>query len=395
MNRSFFAALVGLAMILPLRAEERIVYLVAGVQSHGPGDHEFNAGCDLLQQSLASVDGLEVRVVRNGWPEDDSTFDDADGVVFFADGGGRHPAIQENRPEILDALTAQGVGIGCMHYGVEVPKGEPQGHFWNWIGGHYEHLYSVNPMWKPNFTRFPEHPITRGVEPFALVDEWYFNMRWAPDDAAITPILQAKPSDDVRDGPYVWPQGPYPHIVEDAGRLETMMWAFDRPDGGRGFGFTGGHKHVNWWDDNYRKVVLNAILWVSGVEVPEAGVESEVSFEQVATHLDPKNGLSDLLKVGGVWDLDVSVAGFESTTTLTVAQAARNVIGAYDGALGSHPLRGSVSAEKVQFLVEGDYDGTSFTLVYEGSLTASGGLAGDIRFVDQDYSGTFQARRRQ
>ena len=72
-------------------------------------------------------------------------------------------------------------------------------------------------------------------------------MRWAPDAALkgrITPILVAKPSDEVRKGPYVSPKGPYDHIIADSGRDETMMWAFERPDGGRSFGFTGGHTHA-------------------------------------------------------------------------------------------------------------------------------------------------------
>ena len=50
----------------------------------------------------------------------------------------------------------------------------------------------------------------------------------------------------------------------------------ERPDGGRGFGFTGGHDHKNWGDPNFRKLVLNAILWTAGLDVPSAGVESQV-----------------------------------------------------------------------------------------------------------------------
>ena len=38
-------------------------------------------------------------------------------------------------------------------------------------------------MWAPDFKAFPVHPVTRGVRPFATHDEWYFNMRWTPDEA--------------------------------------------------------------------------------------------------------------------------------------------------------------------------------------------------------------------
>ena len=143
-------------------------------------------------------------------------------------------------------------------------------------------------MWTPEFTEFPEHPVTRGVKPFKALDEWYFNMRWAPEEKGVTPILVATPSDAVRDGPYVYPNGPYPHIQGAKGRAETMMWVLERPDGGRGFGFTGGHKHVNWGNENFRKVVLNALLWIAKADVPRTGVRSTVTEEDLKKNLDPK-----------------------------------------------------------------------------------------------------------
>ena len=96
------------------------------------------------------------------------------------------------------------------------------------------------------------------MKPFSNRDEWYFNMRWPADKKGLTPILVATPSDEVRKGPYVHPKGPYEHIVAASGREETLMWTYERPDGGRGFGFTGGHTHANWGNDSQRKVVLNA-----------------------------------------------------------------------------------------------------------------------------------------
>src|SRR5262249_45266639 len=104
----------------------------------------------------------------------------------------------------------------------------------------------------------------------------------------VTPILAAKPSDAVRDGPYVYPRGPYKHIQDAKGRTETMMWAAERKDGGRGVGFTGGHFHRNWMDDNFRKVALNALLWICKLDVPANGVASSVSEEEIEANLDPK-----------------------------------------------------------------------------------------------------------
>jgi hypothetical protein len=126
------------------------------------------------------------------------------------------------------------------------------------------------------------------VKPFKVKDEWYFNMRFRPDMKGITPILVVKPSDAVRDGPYVAPRGPYPHIQANKGRDEAMMWAVERTDGGRGFGFTGGHFHVNWGNDNFRKVVLNALLWIAHADVPKNGVESTVTESELMSNLDDK-----------------------------------------------------------------------------------------------------------
>jgi hypothetical protein len=181
-----------------------------------------------------------------------------------------------------------GVGLGFAHYGVEIPSTNGGPEFVEWIGGYYEHLYSINPMWTPEFNSFPDHPVTRGVKPFSVLDEWYFNMRFRPDMKGITPILVAKPSDKVREGPYVYPAGPYKHIIENKAREETMLWVYERPDGGRGFGFTGGHRHVNWGNENFRKVVLNALLWIAKAEVPANGVECAVTSDELKQNLDPK-----------------------------------------------------------------------------------------------------------
>jgi hypothetical protein len=185
-----------------------------------------------------------------------------------------------------------------MHYGVEVVPELGGSEFKRWIGGHYEHMFSCNPIWEPQFSSFPEHPITRGMKPFQAKDEWYFNIRFVGDFSAegakaaegvkFTPILVAKPSDDVRDGPYVYPNGPYPHIVAASGRPEAMMWAVERADGGRGFGFTGGHFHDNWGNAEFRKAVLNALVWVAKGEVPAGGIESSVTRELLDANLDPK-----------------------------------------------------------------------------------------------------------
>lgn len=277
----------------------RKLVLIAGKPSHPAGMHEFRAGTMLLEKCLAGVQGLVVDRHEMGWVKDESTFNDADAVVIYADGGKGHPAVQGDHLATLRKLVERGVGFGCMHYGVEVEPELGGVEFKQWIGGHYETHFSCNPLWEPKFSVFPKHPITRGVRPFQIRDEWYINMRFraafkegvAPaEDGGVRfqPILVATPSDEVRNGPYVYPKGPYPHIQAEKGAPEATMWSVERADGGRGFGFTGGHFHKNWGNDDFRKTVLNALLWVSKVEVPEGGVVSTVTDEELGVNLDPK-----------------------------------------------------------------------------------------------------------
>lgn len=287
---------------------------IAGKPSHPPGMHEFHAGSMLIEKCLQQVPGLVVDRHDMGWVTDEATFADADAVVIYSDGGKGHPAVQDSHLETLRALMAKGVGFGVMHYGVEVVPDQAGKEFLAWLGGHYENAFSCNPIWEPHFTSFPEHPITRGVNPFQIQDEWYFNMRFRPafgdgiaaatdGDTKFVPILVATPPDATRDGPYVAPKGPYPHIQAEKGQQESMMWSVERPDGGRGFGFTGGHFHKNWGNNDFRKTVLNALLWVTKVEVPAGGVESTVSEEELTQNLDvkpapkPKKTAMDVPKV--------------------------------------------------------------------------------------------------
>jgi type 1 glutamine amidotransferase len=292
-------ALVSISTLQTQVRDKRIV-IIAGRPSHPAGMHEFRAGSLLLQKALAGVKGVKVDVIPMGWPkktvdgkevDDDAALDGADALFIYADGGRNHPALQGQRIKVIDALAAKGVGLAFGHYGVEVPVGAPAEAMHRWIGGSYETNYSVNPMWAPKFQKFPKHPVMRGIAPFSTHDEWYFNMRWVTDPALkrrVTPLLVDTPSEDVRDGPYVSPRGPYEHIIADKGREETMMWVFERPDGGRSFGFTGGHTHANWGDVNQRRIVLNALLWIAKADVPANGIVDTITAEDLTVNLDPK-----------------------------------------------------------------------------------------------------------
>lgn len=280
---------LGLALALPTLAGDKTLLLIAAPPGHGPGEHEHNAGFLLLQKCLAPVPGLRVEVSRNGWPTNEAALTTADAVVLFCDGGDGNLAFQGRHPEQLAAVARRGAGLGFVHWATQPPEGKSATELRAWIGGSYDPGWSVNPLWEAAFTALPPHPVTRGVTPFKLRDEWYFHLRFAENLKSVTPILQAVAPADTMSRP----DGPHsgnPAVRESVkrGEPQTVMWVCERPDGGRGFGFTGGHFHANWANDNYRKVVLNALVWIAQVEVPPQGIASSVTAADLRANLDPK-----------------------------------------------------------------------------------------------------------
>lgn len=305
--------LLGTLLAPDLAVADKKIVFIAGAPSHGPGEHEHRAGCLLLKSCLDQLAGVKRRVYHsprgaeifgpsgktsgitsvvysNGWPSDaKAAFDGAAAIVIYSDGGGGHPLLKADRLKTIGGLMSKGVGLACIHYAVEPTKENGEKEFLDWIGGAFEVHWSVNPHWDADFKSLPNHPITQGVHPFKINDEWYFNMRFREGMKGVTPILTAVPTPDTtkrKDGPH---EG-NPAVRELVARSEPqhVAWACDRADGGRGFGFTGAHFHKNWGDDNFRKLVLNAILWVAKADVPKDGVKSTVTEEQLQQNLDPK-----------------------------------------------------------------------------------------------------------
>jgi type 1 glutamine amidotransferase len=262
----------------PDNAKVTKIVLVAGRPSHGPGEHEFFAGCALLMKMLHQTPGVFPVMARDGWPKKPETFEGAKSIVFYMDGGSGHPIIQPDHRAVVQKLMDEGVGFVNLHYAVEYPKSQSE-HVLQWLGGYYETGFSTNPHWRAEIKTLPEHPITRGVKPFALQDEWYFNIRFKPELEGVTPILKATPPDAVRRTPAA---------QEHKGREEILAWAFTRANGGRSFGFTGAHFHNNWGNENFRRLVVNAILWTAKLEVPPDGAPVQLRPDELNRHLDRK-----------------------------------------------------------------------------------------------------------
>ena len=295
MKNTFAAFMLGSALFAAnaVGADKKIVF-IAGRPSHGPGEHEHRAGCLLLQSCLDKVRGVTTVVYTNGWPDDPAAaFEGAAAVVVYADGGGGHPFLQGDHLKTIGALMDKGVGLAAIHYACEPTKENGEKEFLDWIGGCFEINWSVNPHWDGDFKTLPKHRITRGVNPFKIRDEWYFNMRFCEGMKNVTPILSAVPPASTMDRPDGTHSGnPAVREAVKRGDPQHVAWAAVRANGGRGFGFTGAHFHKNWGNYDFRKLVLNAIVWVAKAGVPQGGVESTVTPEQLKENLDPKGGRS-------------------------------------------------------------------------------------------------------
>jgi hypothetical protein len=271
----------------PLNPASTKIVLVAGAPSldHPSGAHEFFAGSAIFARLLCQTPGVVPVIVKNGWPTDEKVFAGAKAIVFYLDGRDTHPLADPAKLAALKPYLDAGAGLANLHYAVDYnpPVGDQ---ILPWLGGYYRAGYSVNPIWQATYGALPAHEIANGLVPFTVNDEWYYDMWWTSGMAGVTPILQAVPPDATRTTP---------DTMANPGRSETTAWAYDRPGGGRGFGFTGGHWHGNWTDGvdapdaaKLRRVVINGILWTAHVPVPAGGAVVDFDPANGGLWLDPK-----------------------------------------------------------------------------------------------------------
>lgn len=253
--------------------EPRQVLFIAGEPSHGSGVHEFPAGSRLLADAL-NRSGLPIAAtVTVGWPDQETDFAEADAIVLYGDGIDDHVAAGQGRA--LQERLRAGKGLVVLHFALEPAERDEdlKEALRDAIGGWFEPGWSVNPTWMPESMVLSDHPVARGVRTPRLHDEWYYHLRFR-EGAAIHPVLSATPSPDTlgEDGP----RSGNPAVRAALARREPQIlaWTHEHRSGTRGFGFTGGHFHRNWYDDDFRTLVLNGIAWTAGAAIPDDGVHS-------------------------------------------------------------------------------------------------------------------------
>ena len=263
--------------VLPTDAGLAKVVLIAGTPSNKPGQHEYFAGCALLMEWLKAIPGVAPVMVAEGWPKNEAVLDNARCVLLFMDGGPKLSFLEPARWARMQALVDAGTGLVILHQGIDCPP-EKAAEFKNWFGAAFQGDIGCRGHWDVKFESVPEHVTTRGLTKFELLkDGWLYNLHFA--DKGVTPVLACAMPDSSRK-------------TEDAkahaGRAETVAWAFERPNGGRSFGFTGCDLHANWAEANQRKLLLNGILWSAKMDVPKDGWSSTVTPEALKANWDRK-----------------------------------------------------------------------------------------------------------
>ncbi len=256
------------------------IIFLAGPKDHGwPGRHDYARDLAVLQHSLeqaSNLTGIQTRLHVGAAPRDLSFYENAAAIVINSSSD-RHekethplfppnPATNgrdyDNETNLfligLDQLIREKqIGVAIFHYANWAENWRARSYTLAWVGGLWVQMVSRNPV--DEWTMTPElsaHPALNGVQPWTYRDEIFCRFHLPPDPRR-TPLLRGSPHEDK--------QGIGP---------QTVAWAYQRDDGGRGFVYGGVDFHDAMNVADYRRFLANAILWTARREVPENGVIS-------------------------------------------------------------------------------------------------------------------------
>jgi type 1 glutamine amidotransferase len=235
---------------------KKVLLVSSPPDGHPVSTHEYAPGLDVLAKCLKPVAGLEVTTSKaeGPWKEGPELIGRSDVVVLFLSEGAKWVSADEKRLAAFQALAKRGGGLVVIHWGMGTKDAEPIEAFVLLFGGCHggpDRKYQV--VETTVSVADPKHPITTGIKDFKVREEFYYKLKF-PKKPAVTPVLQA----------------------EIDGAKETVAWSWERPDGGRSFGFTGLHFHDNWKREEYRRLMSQAVLWTAKLPVPEKGLAVEL-----------------------------------------------------------------------------------------------------------------------
>ena len=261
------ATLLGGPAIADGPQPRRILIIAGAPDGHPPGTHEYANSAELVRDAVAndaaaSGDSVAVETATGGWPMDPAAIERADTIALFTSGSDRreqdHPLHVGDRMDQIAKAMARGCGLVTFHYSTFAPN-RIGPRILEWTGGYFDYESGPGPRnWYSRINTWearlepatPDHPICRGIEPFTIKEEIYWRIRFRDDDTRLVPILKT--------------------VAPGDKEPQTVAWAVERADGGRGFGFTGGHFFAHWQNEPFRRLMVNAILWTAKAEVRDA-----------------------------------------------------------------------------------------------------------------------------
>lgn len=254
-------------------SDQKKIVILAGAKSHGPNEHEYIKSARLIKTMLdnaSNLGDLRTEVYLNGWPEYPQVLDNADLILTISDGQDGElfepvPFMQPERMEIMQKQIDRGCSFGVIHFSTFAPDRLSE-QVLDWGGGYFDwqdetgarNWYSaIKTLDTTVALASPDHPISNGLPGnFRLKDEFYYQIRFGENDPGLIPLIRV------------------PSLKNDLPNSDLVAWAVERGNGRRGFGTTMGHFFENWKDENFRKFILNTIVWTAGVKVPENGVDA-------------------------------------------------------------------------------------------------------------------------
>ena len=184
------------------------IVILTGDKSHPATLHEYIKNARLIKVMLDQATNLEnvkTDIIYHGWPEDPSVLDDADLILTISDGrdgpgGVEVPFLTDDRMEIIQEQVDRGCGMMTFHFSTFAPD-KYGDKILEWIGGYFDWQNDQGERDWYSDIRFldvpvklpsPEHPVTRGVKPFKILEEYYYDLRFKPDDPRFSPIVQVE-----------------------------------------------------------------------------------------------------------------------------------------------------------------------------------------------------------
>jgi hypothetical protein len=252
------AAVLSAALLGPSArpdAPKRLLLVGHGPDGHPAGTHEYGAGLKILAKCLANTPGVRVTTARGDepWGDGPELIDRADGVVLFVAEGAKWMHRSPQRRAALSRLAARGGGIVVLHWGLGTKDAKYIDGCLKLVGGCHGGPDRKYKVLQTEAKVAAGHPVATAVGAFKVRDEFYYRLKFTRDEG-VRPVLK----------------------VAIDGQDETVAWTWERPGGGRSFGFSGLHFHENWRLPEYRRLVTQATLWALGLPVPSGGARVNV-----------------------------------------------------------------------------------------------------------------------